>query len=877
MKNYILILLSFVAISFTAIAQNNTTSPEYKSVSFKVFGACEQCKDRIENGLKLKGVKNAVWDVDSKQLALVYNPAIISLDRIENKIVGLGHDLENKKAKKVIYDALPSCCHYREIDEQKKALKLDSSIAFVIPKNVPFTDSVQQTNAIHIDNKMVQGLVMEEASNGKFKPLASASIYWLGTNKGVISDSLGIFKIKLDTIHSRLVVSYTGLQSDTISVTDVNELKIILASKNQLKEVTVKSRQRFTYASPISTIRTQVMTGGELLKAACCNLSESFETNPSVDVSYNDAVTGSKQIQLLGLSGNYTQLTVENLPGPRGLATPLGLNSIAGPWIESIQLTKGVGSVANGFESIAGQINVELKKPESAERLLANVYVNDLGKTDLNLNLAEKLSPKWSTALLLHDDFLQNKNLDFNKDGFRDLPTGNQFSLVNRYKFDNSKGLLAQFGVKVLNDQKVGGQTAFNPDIDKNTTNYYGLGINTKRYELFGKIGYVFPQQKYKSIGLQMAAIDHQQDSYFGLTTYTAKQKSFYSNLIYQSIIGTTIHKYRTGLSFQYDNYDENFKGVMYQRKELVPGAFFEYTFTPTESFSAVLGMRADYNSLFGSFATPRLNLRYEPIKGTVIRASFGRGQRTANIFAENNSVFVSARQVSIITTDAGKAYGLNPEVAWNKGISIDQKFKLFAKDATFSMDFFRNDFNSQVVVDVENAREVKFYNLAGKSYSNSFQAELNITPINKFDIRMAYRYFDVKTTYSGQLLDRPLIAKDRAFLSFDYATDNGWKMNYTITYNGKKRLPNTSTNPVPYQLETYSPEFFNMNAQITKSFGSKLPMDIYVGAENLGNFFQQNAILAANQPFSQYFDASMVWGPITGRMFYMGWRMKIK
>jgi outer membrane cobalamin receptor/copper chaperone CopZ len=878
MKNYIIIILiNLLALSFSANAQNASNSGDYKSISFKVFGACEQCKDRIENGLKLKGVKKAVWDVDSKQLALVYNPAIITLDRIENKIVGLGHDLENKKAKKVIYDALPSCCHYREIDEQKNAIKLDSSVAFITPINIPHTDTVTQVNTIHIDNKLVQGLVMEEASSGKFKPLSNASVYWLGTNKGVVSDSLGIFKIKLDTIHSRLVVSYTGLQPDTISVTDVNELKIILASKNQLKEVTVKSRQRFTYASPISTIRTQVMTGGELLKAACCNLSESFETNPSVDVSYNDAVTGSKQIQLLGLSGNYTQLTVENLPGPRGLATPLGLNSIAGPWIESIQLTKGVGSVANGFESIAGQINVELKKPESAEKILANIYVNDLGKTDLNLNLSQKLSPKWSTALLLHDDFLNNKNLDFNKDGFRDLPTGNQLSLVNRYKFDNSKGLMAQFGFKVLNDQKVGGQTGFNPEVDKNTTNYYGLGINTKRYELFGKIGYVFPQQKYKSIGLQMAAIDHQQDSYFGLTTYNAKQKSFYSNLIYQSIIGTTIHKYRTGISFQYDNYDENFKGLIYQRKEIVPGAFFEYTFTPTETFSAVLGLRADHNNLFGSFLTPRLNLRYEPIKGTVIRGSFGRGQRTANIFAENNSVFVSARQVSIITNAAGKSYGLNPEIAWNKGISIDQKFKLFAKDATLSVDYFRNDFKDQVIVDVENVREVKFYNLNGKSYSNSFQAELNITPINKFDIRLAYRYFDVKTTYSGQLLDRPLIAKDRAFLSFDYATDNGWKANYTITYNGKKRLPNTSANPLPYQLETYSPDFFNMNAQLTKSFGSKVPMDIYIGAENLTNFFQQNAILAADQPFGQYFDASMVWGPITGRMFYMGWRMKIK
>jgi outer membrane cobalamin receptor len=878
MKNKIFtLLLILIAVSSNSFSQVNQNSSDYTSTSFKVYGACEQCKDRIEHGLKLKGIKSAIWDIDTKQLSLLYNPAIIPLEKIENKIVGLGHDLENKKAKKIIYDALPSCCHYREIDEQKKAIALDSSITFHAPKMLTQTDTVKAVEMVHHVNSNIQGLVLEEAANGKFKPLSSASIYWLGTNKGAISDSLGIFKIALDTIHTRLVVSYTGLQSDTIVVTDVNEVKIVLASKNQLKEVTVKSRQRFTYASPISTIRSQVMTGGELLKAACCNLSESFETNPSVDVSYNDAVTGSKQIQLLGLSGNYTQLTVENLPGPRGLATPLGLNSIAGQWIESIQLTKGVGSVANGFESIAGQINVELKKPESAEKLLANIYVNDQGKTDLNLNLTQKLNQKWSTALLLHDDFLNNKQLDMNKDGFRDLPTGNQLSLVNRYKYDNSKGLMAQFGIKVLNDQRVGGQTLYNPDVDKNTTNYYGLGIDTKRYELFGKIGYVFPQQKYKSIGLQMAAIDHQQESYFGLTTYNAKQKSFYSNLIYQSIIGTTIHKYRAGLSFQYDNYHENFKGTLYDRKELVPGAFFEYTFTPSEKFGAVIGMRVDHNSLFGSFLTPRINLRYEPIKGTVIRGSFGRGQRAANIFAENNSVFVSSRQLSIITTDAGKAYGLNPEIAWNKGISIDQKFKLFSKDATFSVDFFRNDFQDQVVVDVENPREVKFYNLSGKSYSNSFQAELNVTPLNKFDIRIAYRYFDVKTTYSGVLLDRPLIAKDRAFLSFDYATNNGWKMNYTITYNGKKRLPNTASNPIPFQLESFSPDYVNMNAQISKSFGNKTPMDLYVGVENIGNFYQQNPIVAANQPFSQYFDASMVWGPITGRMFYLGWRVKIK
>ena len=554
----------------------------------------------------------------------------------------------------------------------------------------------------------------------------------------------------------------------------------------------------------------------------------------------------------------------------------MGLNSIAGPWVESIQLTKGIGSVANGYESIAGQINVELKKPENSEKLFANAYVNDFGKTDLNLNLSKKIGKKWSTGLLLHDDFITNKSLDFNKDGFRDLPTGNQFSLINRWKYDDGKGFLTQFGIKVLNDRRTGGETAFNAANDKNTTNHYGLGINTDRYEAFAKIGYVFPEKKYKSIGLQLSAIDHKQNSYFGLTTYNAKQQNFYGNLIYQSIIGNTNHKFRTGLSFLHDKYNEYFRNINYNRTEIVPGAFFEYTYTHSEKFSVVAGLRADHNNLFGFFVTPRLHIRYEPVKGTTIRLSAGRGQRTANIFAENTSVFVSSRQVNIIGAEPGKAYGLNPEAAWNKGISIDQKFKLFHRDGSLSFDYFRNDFNNQVVVDLENAREVKFYNLQGKSYSNSFQAEFNIEPVKKFDVRLAYRYFDVKTTYSGKLLQRPLIANNRAFANLAYAT-NGWKLDYTINYNGKKRIPNTESNPVQYQRDAYSPNFVLMNAQISKTVGKKHPMDFYIGGENLGNYYQKNVIVAANQPFSPYFDASLVWGPVTGRMFYAGWRYKIK
>ena len=844
MKFHTYILFLCLTLLSTTLFAQDAKNEKFTSTVFKVFGACEECKDRIELAIKGRGVRLGIWNVETKMLILEYDSTVISLEKIQNKILSVGHDLETKKANDKVYNSLDACCRYREMAE----------------------DEV----------KRVKGVVLQENAKGKFEPMPNASVYWLGTGKGVVTDSLGVFEINTDTSTQKLVISYTGFKADTLTVVHANDLKVIMASKGQLNEVTIFSRQLGSFIPYLNPIRTQVMTGKELLKAACCNLSESFETNPSVDVSYNDAVTGSKQIQMLGISGNYTQLTVENLPGPRGLATPLGLNSIAGPWIESIQLTKGTGSVVNGFESIAGQINVELKKPESAEKLLGNIYVNDQGKTDLNLNVATKLNEKWSTALLLHDNFMNNA-LDMNMDGFKDMPTGNTFSLVNRYKYDNSNGVLAQFGVKVLNDQKVGGETSFNENSDKYTQNRYGLAINTQRYELFGKLGYVFPQQKFKSIGLQFNASDYQQASYFGLTNYNANQQSFYTNLIYQSIINSTIHKFRTGFSFQYDKYNEDYNLNSYVRKEIVPGTFFEYTYTPNDKWSVVAGIRGDNNNLYGSFITPRLNIRYEPVIGTVFRLSAGKGQRTANIFAENNSLFVSQRILMIMGQNNSGAYSLNPEISWNKGISLDQKFNLFNNPATLSLDYFRNDFKNQVIVDIESAKKIHIYNLAGKSYSNSFQAEVNMTPVTKLDLRVAYRYFDVKQTYSGNLLDRPFIAKHRAFLSVDYATNNDWKFNYTVTFNGKKRIVNPYESYVSFIPPTSSPSYYLMNAQVSKSFGINNPMDIYVGVENISNFFQQNTILSADDPFGPNFDASMIWGPVTGRMLYVGWRIKIK
>ena len=662
---------------------------------------------------------------------------------------------------------------------------------------------------------LVKGMVIEQTDKGKILPVPGASVFWLGTTIGTNTDTNGVFQIRQEPRFYKLVISFVGYQSDTVIVLDEGEIKIILRTGNTLKEVTVTSGRSATYIDFLNPMATKSMSEKELFKAACCNLSESFETNPSVDVAFSDAVTGTKQIQMLGLAGIYTQITTENIPGLRGLASNYGLSFMPGPWLEGIQVTKGIGTVVNGYESIAGQINIELKKPNTAEKVFANLYINGMGRTEGNLNLAKKINTKLSTSLLLHTDYLNNQ-VDMNDDGFADLPVGRQLNAINRWHYENGKGLMLQINLKALADDRNGGQingkyeTLLDTAAIKNFSGPYKTNINTRRFEVSGKAGYVFPQQKYKSIGLQFSGITHYLNSYFGNTIYNAIGKSAYFNLIYQTIIANTNHQVRGGLSFNYDDYNENYKNSMYLRSEIVPGAFIEYTYNYKEKLSIVAGLRGDYHNLFGFFVTPRIHARYQLFENTTLRAGFGRGQRTANIFAENTTVLISARKVNILgESSKSLAYGLGPEVAWNAGLNLMHDFTLFRHSASFNIDFYKTIFNNQVVADLDfNPQQINFYNLSGKSFSNSFQAEINFKPFRKLEARLAYRMLDVQTNFHGQMLQRPLISKQRAFANLAYEHKK-WKFDFTLNWNGKKRLPQTLTNPAEYQKNSFSPDFF--------------------------------------------------------------------
>jgi outer membrane receptor for ferrienterochelin and colicins len=651
-------------------------------------------------------------------------------------------------------------------------------------------------------------------------------------------------------------------------------------SQDTLKEIKVQNSSKSLQKSLKLTANTTILSSKELLKAACCNLAESFETNPSIDVNFSDALTGTKQIKMLGLTSPYLMITEENIPSVRGASQAFGLTFTPGTWIECIQITKGAGSVVNGYESISGQINTELIKPINDDPFFINAFGSSDSRFELNTHFNKKISGKWSSSLFLHGNTRIAKN-DMNNDGFLDNPLAKQINILNRWQYSNAeKGWVSFTNFRYMNDKKQTGQLEFDPNRDRFTTNYWGSEINTERVDISNKVGYIFPDMPFQSIGFQNAFNSHNQESYFGFNQYNIKQKSYYSNLIFNSIIDNTMNKFSTGINFAYDKYDEFVNQIDYSRTDNSIGAFFEYTYDNTTNFSAILGGRVDNHNRLGTFFTPRLHVRYNPWEKSVIRFSAGRGIRSANIFAENQQLFGSSRNFEIINS-GGKIYGLNPEIAWNYGLSFNQKFVLFNRNGDFGFDFFRTDFQNQVVVDLyQGPQQVVFYNLNGKSFANSLQIEFNYELVKQLNIRTAYKYYDIQTDYQYVTQERPLQAKHRFFENLEYQTqlsDEGkrWKFDFTINWNGEQRLPSTISNSGLDSMPDFSPSFSVMNMQISRVFSSTF--EVYVGGENIGNYKQEKAILGSEYPFSTAFDTSIIYAPIFGQMYYAGLRYRVK
>lgn len=713
-------------------------------------------------------------------------------------------------------------------------------------------------------DNLIKGHVKDDLN----EPLMGANIYWEGTNEGTTTDMDGNFEIKKSKKHHNLVVSFIGFESQTIPVANITEpIEITLASSISLDEVTVSGRKLGTITARNSVLQTQKITFDELCRAACCSLAESFETNPSVDVSYADAATGARQIKLLGLSGTYVQMLTENYPNFRGAASLYGLDYVPGAWMESIQVSKGTSSVKNGYEALAGQINVEFKKPTMDDLFSVNLFGSSEGRYEANADASWRVTDKLSTALLLHYSS-DTKEHDKNKDGFMDMPFKKQMNFMNRWFYHSGK-YQAQYGVRYLNEERTGGQSDHHDFEDP-----YRIKLKTNRVEAFTKQAYVFNQETAESIALIASGSYHEQKSKYDRTPYNVYQNNLYASLMYENNIAGK-HGISTGVSLNYDKFDENLAlnnvRNLFNRSESVIGAYAQYTYTVNDKLTLLAGLRGDYSNIYKFFVTPRIHVKYDPFDWWHIRASAGKGFRTANVLAENNYLLSSSRVINI-------ADNLNQEEAWNTGVNFSFFIPISNKELLINAEWYYTNFLNQVVVDVDSdAHAVNFYNLNGRSYSNSFQVEATYPFFRGFTLTAAYRITDAKTDYVNaagekRRLKKPLMSDYKGLITASYQTPlKKWQFDVTAQFNGGGRMP-TPDAEMPL-WDTRFKAYTVLNAQITRYFRN---WSVYVGGENLTNFRQENSIIDFENPRGPNFDGTMIWGPVHGAKYYVGMRFNL-
>ncbi|MFR9603132.1 MAG: TonB-dependent receptor [Rikenellaceae bacterium] len=758
--------------------------------------------------------------------------------------------------------------------------------------------------AIFVANIFVMNLSAEPLSgtikNQNGEPLVGASIWWEGTTVGVTTDTNGGYRINKVKDFDKIIASYVGYSNDTIVVENpLSKLDITLSTQGvDIESVVVNTTIGGNYIKYDAIAKDEMISFAGLCKMACCNLAESFENSASVTVGYSDAISGARQIKMLGLTGTYTQILDENRPVMRGLSSPYGLSYTPGMWLNSIQVSKGISSVTAGHEAITGQINLEYRKPTDSERLFLNLYLNNELRPEINLSSALPVSRdgRLSTVVMFHASADTNPdfvNMDHNADGFRDMPLAQQYNIANRWSYLFDNGVQIRWGVKFVEEDRLGGEESFEKGMREDVVaqKIYGSNIQNRGANGYIKIGApvgrvvydTYEQSELRSNVAFVADYDlFDEDAYFGLNDYSGREKTVMLNGMYNHYF-TSRSSLIVGASATFQDITERlvnstpWLGVSndfdLSRVENEVGLYGEYTFKHEDTFSIVAGLRGDYNSyLDRSFITPRGQVKWSVGPSTTLRASAGMGYRSSNVITDNIGILATGRSLIFDGVESGD---FDPqERALTLGGSITQRFRIIsASDATISFDYFRTEFGSQVIVDQEMDGEyVHIYSSQERSTTDSYQVDLTWKPNEHLDLFATFRYTKSDmtlnnadgTTYS---VERPLVSRFKTLVNAQYATHlRRWTFDLTAQLNGPSRMPN-------YAGGGDSPIYPIFFAQVSRRVRG---WEIYAGCENIGNYTQHTSIIGADNPFSSEFNSTAIWGPLMGRKFYVGARFNL-
>lgn len=749
-------------------------------------------------------------------------------------------------------------------------MKLKLFIALILTSSFAMSQEQHQ----HVD---IEGIVYSFIDGKNNTPAYGVKLYLKNAKKVAITDEKGHFHIHNMSLAlpDTLIVSKLGYYPDTLVIDQAkdNSYKITLYPQFIAKTVVIRAKRDNSTIMHMDPRNVENLGQGELRKAACCNLSESFATNATVDVSLADGVSGARRIRMMGLDGRFTQLQFENIPFMNNLDQAFGLSTVPGTWIQSIQITKGSGTVANGYEPMVGLINIEYLKPKEMDRLFVNGYGNIQGKAELNLQGGTSVGKHWSTGLFLHGSSSRLEN-DRNKDGFRDSPLGESFSGMNRWNYMSEK-MMGLIGVKVSYTDKFGGQIGYKQSRNQSNNGLYGVGIYNLNVEAFGKTGFMFQKHKNSSIGVVYYGKYDKINTYYGHRSLNALEKRGYINGMFETILGNTNHNLKSGISLVYDDLNQTMNDKLPTdttqrdliRTEIVPGIFSEYTYKGIRS-TLVLGARLDYHNTFGWEFDPRINYKFNITEKMSLRATAGRGFRVSN-YAIDYMPLMTTNEPWKVDND------LLPEVSWNFGASWVWNFKLFGQTGSWSIDYYYTHFTNQVIADRDaSADYIHIRNLNGTSYSHALQTNIKIKPLPGFTIKAAYKYLDVKETTGDHLEAIIMVPKHRGFINFEYETKNKkWSFDLTTEVYGTSRLATVRMPNGQLSTDNTSRVMPMLSAQVTYHFSH---FDIYVGGENILDQRLQNPLIDARNPFSRSFDATRVYSSIYGVNVYAGFRYEI-
>lgn len=730
--------------------------------------------------------------------------------------------------------------------------------------------------AFLIPYALISQSIVGKVSNENNEVLVGASVYWVNSNIGTTTGFEGEFELPIrEGAPKLLVASYVGHVPDTIEVNDQTFVRFKLKDAQTLNEAVVRAKRDGVLISDTQAIKTEQITQTELGKSACCDLAGCFETQTTVQPQTTNVITNSKELRILGLSGVYNQILIDGFPMIQGLTYTYGISSIPGTLVENIYVSKGANSVLQGFESISGQINVETKEPDKTDKLFLNAYINSFSEKHLNANYAIRKGG-WSSLLALHTVQPANE-FDRDNDNFLDLPKLTRYMVSNKLKYGNDQdwGWSSSIIVRYLNENRIGGQTFFNPETDKGSTEVYGQTVQINQPEVSTKTAYRLNDQ-HRFVFLA-SGFYQGQESYFGTVKYDANQTNLYGNLQYELSYGS--NSLKTGLSLRYLNLDENIAFTEstlnrsyagnYVRQEHIAGVFAENTVQILEDkLTWIVGLRADNHNQFGSILTPRTLLKYDLTPNTIFRANIGTGWRTVNLFSENIGLLVSSRDIVF-------AEQLEPERALNSGVNFTQKFNGDELTGFFSADYYRTDFQNQIFPDYDtDPTQAIIENFKGKSVSNTFQAEVYLNFYRKFEFKTGYSFLDVYREVDGQKVLLPFNPRHKIVTTLGYTPlSDKFHLDMNVHWYGQQRLPNTQSNPTEFQRPDFSENYVLVNAQFTYNLKR---FEVYLGCENLFDFRQERPIVGWQDPFGQFFDTSSVWGPTRGRELYLGLRFRI-